>query len=1690
MSNSSITSSGNPTNQPSQLWQGDRRSTSLVVGLRRRMTQLMWGGLLVTSLLLFAWFVWLLLLSPKRTPLVVLAAAPYSWPLPPNDWVAEDLEHLASLDGQTISLQAVDAPIYKAAEFAERLDEQIARAEALDHRIPLIVWISMHGVAEQAGDAIHLIPPGASPTEPESWIDFQTLADQLEKVDDRRQVLLILDCNRMLVNWNVGLIANRFADKVASAYRKRIEDDRTDDRHRARNLSILMSAGSGQVSAASADLNGSVFGTYLRMGLAGDADRLTNGGNGDGWVQIQELHRYVRSRVAWWAQQCLGKRQTPILLSPDTATDFRLARSLNETDLDKLISNQAAGLRPARTVPETQLDGIWKSIDLIRAEGLYRQEPIAFRNLEHDALWLEQLSNSGKGYQTIASRTLERVRGDLAAIQRRIAKLPGEHTISTASSLVSGKPSALPRGLRVHSLSLAEFFGTQPVDEISRLRNQLAKLMVQPDQEVLAETLTLFDENANTQYASAHFVKMLQRYQTAEFWQDQSTISDLLKLQAEIHDFSVPRDGDGMPTDLRVHRWNRRLIADVDSSRRAAEDQAFLNQQNDLKGAIRLTRMQLQDAASLASLADQSLQVCDRSMATVPYFAQWVAHPGRRQDPGRAKGQIDQSIVPLIENTIRLASQSAAPFDETSDIADEVRRVNQFAMDQVSPVLGSLYNDWIQAQKQLVFDSESGQPDTIGEIEAALSIPLVDWKSRRELRNALDRLTAGLHQALESPDGEVESSDQVDEGYFAEVASWNRHPLDVILGDDLSKSEVNEKDGGTNRIATFMSQSASRLAESGRENTISGQRRISSEVALQIRAAAPIWFPAPKRNAIDALRQIDLQSLLMWHAERSLADFWGPAGGDRSFFDIAASDYCRSVAEMNSGAAGGDQGEGTQQDRRPLEVRAAIEQIGISRESLPQWIATTSGPTIQLDSNDPFQSRFTITTKSDTQFNPPTGTASIVVRSDSQRIAVPRIEPSDAVTLPAREPAGGPAGAGQTFVVTLPAELATNTNALKAQTIFRGHEFGGALNVDQLGGVKVDVPAPSYRHSDVTLSGPWDSLSVVFVLDCSASMDEPLSGDGPTSTSTRLEVAKSALQELLFNLGLRRNVRVGVRAFGHRLGWSVDEPVQPLTRPDFTGTLDPALTPSQDVESIFGLNDFRLADAQAIVPLIGELKPWGQSPLYLSVLQSLADFSSADARSDRHVIVITDGANYQFIPPSVRSVQETTDNDVRQAWANVQAPVHILGLGMDRTQQQAGIDEFTRLCRDTGGRFQSLTSSTDLARALRELLAPGGYRLIPLQSDKRPEQQATLGTPIRVTPVPAGSESFGVQYEGRHFVDVSADDGSPSTVEPVALEGGEALQLYVNEAGTDIFAYPFQDNMAAFSEMINVDGARTDHVVRVHRPSRQPGGRVTFPLSWQRRDSNPGQDNPRWRVTHRPPSVWIEIQPIGLGGKALDVKYVFCDATFVADQPVPMIDLAADQWPPQATAARIRVWSKPPIPPSEYELLPPKNLIGGAVTSSRLNKIIAINDSLQNSSPIAPGVTLRIDPLGSSTAGQVGRRRFVVEYSDPNADVTSIKVGVDSSMNASPVRIVRQFDSQHHISVHTFYYDTSQGEFPSEVRVTNRDHEIEGAWKLQNDFLEVAIPDSGGLLPVGQAQNVGKTTAAGQLQNTARSPNG
>ncbi|MCA9131958.1 MAG: VWA domain-containing protein [Planctomycetales bacterium] len=1655
-------------------WQGQETLRGqFLATLHLHGVKVLWTTLFGAALLLFIWLIWLLIFAPKRTPLVVLAAAPYSWPLPPNAWATEDFQKLAALDGKNITLSGSDEPLRSKGEFLARLEREVQQSHAQPSNLPLILWVSMHGVAFDATEdsphsTIQLIPPQASPTDPTQWIDFDELTERLSQLPSGRPTLLILDCQRMQVNWNIGLMANHFSQRVQQALAKQAHN----------KLAIFLTAGPEEQAAVSCDLLGSTFGHYFRQALAGAADSHAETGNGDGWVSLSEMHAYVRQQVEQWSLQNRAVLQSPLLLVHPASVDFRLARSLNHDSLSQLLETDRRATAKEPTLSSTRLDGLWRRLDELRKLQLYQREPLAWRDLEHRLLWLEQLATSGDGYRSTALRTLDDVEGQLEAIQQRVTLLQQTRSLRDSATVLSGDNWSLPQGLRMHSLPLAQYFATPQAAAGPALRQQFEKFYSQPTPQRLSETLADLPRTTVTEFADGRFLHMLARYQFPDLWQQPQALGQLLRLRAEMQRLAVPHDSQGLPGNERVHAWTRQLLTHVQRARRQAEDGLFI------QGQPRFAQS-LQEAQALyeqALTADQSLQLslatCDRAMAETTYLAQWLSHPLHRADPQQSRQTFDERLLPLVKDTKQLSQLLAnhPPAETTfADVLRECERVQRYAASRVQQPLQSLSDDWQDWCRQLLNRSEADPPEAVGELEAVLSVPLARWESRRELRSARQRLTARLHTHFSDSRGLPPTDASLakptlghkpsDSTYSARLAAWQPHPLQAIVA-----LETPLPAGVTSPQAALLQQLESHsqrpLGDSSQPaaapaTSLAAQLAACRAAADRFRAAAPLWFDMPPRNPLHELRHREAQSLLLWQAESALNDFWGPAGDELAFFDVATSDYLAAATEFARLLPTG------QEPHQLAEFDSLAGRLAASRQAAAGWLTTEAHSTVQLAPKEPVTATIAVRAKAAPPgFQPPQGVATVFVQDTHGRLPDTLLEPSGGVSLPQAE---------TELSLNLPARVAAANADLRAQAMFRGHEYSAALPVPQLGGRVIDFTPNQYQTSQVTLNGPWQKLSVAFILDCSHSMQDALAADGPApATSSRLEVAQAALQEMMLNLGLRQDIRVGLHFFGHRLGWSTDSPLRAVPRPDYSGTLPPGLTPSRDVETVLPQSSFDLAAAQAILPRISGVKPWGQSPLYLSVVQALRDFGTSDAQAERHIIVVTDGANYQYIPASESDVQATNVTDVHAAWAQQPVPVHILGLGMERTEDHQAIEEFTQLCRGTGGHFQALTSSTDLRRALDQLLNPGRYQLLGRDAAQPPQQEAGLGTPIRLAPAPKTTEPFWVSYHGHEPIDVQAKSAAAAAAvrEEVWFEGGEALLLYVDEQGTAICAYPFQDNVAAQGTLITQHGAATDHVLRVHQPRRGPAGSLQLPISWQRRDTRAHAADSRWRVTQRPAQVWAELQPLSANKEPLGPAYVFYDANYEADQPVPVMQLVAGDWPAAGVKAELRLWCQPPGV-ARFELPPPPSAratsnTGSAspVASAELDSTLAFRDALESPLTVAPQVTLRAQRLLADADQEFQRLRFILQFHDDHASVTSLKLSVPTTAPVQPARVVRQFDTAHRLAVHTFYFRQPVGELSEVIELTNRQHELDGAWQLQQGPLIVDVAEAGNFLPV------------------------
>lgn len=192
--------------------------------------------------------------------------------------------------------------------------------------------------------------------------------------------------------------------------------------------------------------------------------------------------------------------------------------------------------------------------------------------------------------------------------------------------------------------------------------------------------------------------------------------------------------------------------------------------------------------------------------------------------------------------------------------------------------------------------------------------------------------------------------------------------------------------------------------------------------------------------------------------------------------------------------------------------------------------------------------------------------------------------------------------------------------------------------------------------------------------------------------------------------------------------------------------------------------------------------------------------------------------------------------------------------------------------------------------SLREFLQLARWELVDGRGMARP---AEIGASITVDP-PLATEppvASTVRLEGR-----------PQTAEKVAVAGGESLELFVSADGTRLEHRRYdggteQGIRAKQDDLPDPADPQQRWFVAAHLPKRKGSAAVRFPVSIQNADET--------RFSPRPVEIWAEVRPEGIAGVQ---PFVFVDAAFEPNRPVPVIDLKVPNWPKDAGWAEIGIW--------------------------------------------------------------------------------------------------------------------------------------------------------------------------------------
>jgi hypothetical protein len=1583
------------------------------------------AGWFATAAGLAALLLFYLLYAPERTPILTVVATDYAWPLPPNAWAVEDQAALRELDGETLVVhdlsEAWRSPERGLAQLTTQLVEAHRRQGSLE---PIVIYLSLPGAVDGSGRAC-LIPPGSNPQDSQTWLPLADVLAAIGAADlpSRQPKLLVLDASRQLINWNIGLLAGGLADALSTeATTAKIP-----------GLVILNSTGPGERAIASPELRGSVFGHYFRLGLAGAADRRSAGGNGDGRVSLHELVRYLVEEVDGWTTHHLAARQQPLLV-PGDAADFELAVAMRSSSWQALVERTERIERGVPAVSASALAQHWRTVDQLRRSHPWRFDPVAWRTLEQRMLWLEELSQAGSAYTVEAKSLQDSLTAELSQIQSRLASAQERPSIWAYDSLLDRAPPGPPPRAG-SSLDFAAFWGTLAPAQQRSLADQLELCLQAPSEANLAQAaLAIEQAQLPGPTIEQGLVRLWQRFSVPALWPNATLLSRTLAARLAAERLAVPiasTAGRALPGDVRAHAWLRPQLARLDQTCRTLEDAVLVGPvEQDLEATLSLAVAEIERCDTLAQELADAYALRDRLWAELAYYAQWATRLEFDVDRQQADDAlVRQTLLPLIADGLALeALLASAPADNSDPAANRTSAQISAALEaarEVQEGLTKLETEWKQALTRLQAAEMKGQ--SVAEIDAALASPLVPADVRQRLTQKRADIASDLatrFAAAEAGQAAPQAAAQAAPRHRERLSSWGEHPLLRLLAIEGQRLEQLElaaageqirEELRTLALADLTNPTAgvpsARARSTGWKPAAAADLTALSRAESRVRVASGLWFDPPVSDPVRRLLRAELQQFCLASASRALDDFYGPVqpGAGEPIFSSAAGGFLKAAVEL-APAVPATQSRIDELRKRLARCRiAALESLAVqASDLLLVEQATSISSTIDV-SERPGGSGADL----------PPGKLAVFLADQAGRIG------PDAWTItspPAASDQGPVLLAATTTIAS--ATVADRGPHLQAIATLRGNDFTAPLLLRAPGGTRVEFDRPVYGPPQVTVLGSQlKNASLAFVLDCSHSMEKPAYQEGPDgaarSQTPRLDVAKGALRSMLAEVAERGSARIGVRFFGHRVGWSTVEDNKLLRQTAWPGEIPAELRPYADVESILTLGRFDSAAAGLVNDKLAAAIPWGETPLYLAISQSLAEFGSEDEDLQRCVIVITDGENYQFNPPA--SFERTADQIIAEAR---RAQVAIFIIGFNVSEEAASADaEFDRIATATGGRYLPASGATAFLRQVESLLRPGDFRVTDAGGAV---ERAPLGDVVTL-PRPATRQPWTVSFEGLS--------------ETIKVDGGERIELAVSQGARRLRVPPFQN--PRLIPLVSSDAAAASLSAGLHRAVRAQGV-MTFPISLQDQQGH---------FVARPGELWVEIAPRMPLAEEQPAPYVFYDAPYEPGTSVPLVKLPASDWPAGASRASIQLWVRD-TPAAPIERVP-------------LAKVADQVPSESAGFPLegAPGVAYQArtfrGPGAQLTVGLVER------HAAGSPGVGSLKV----VLNPPADHVVHQFDSTDSVVLHTFVYRDPPENLAErlEILFTTREAVLSGARRLAQET-EVSVSDRADLIELAAPQ--------------------
>jgi len=1554
--------------------------------------------MLIGSCLLAA-FVKSLLFVPPKTPFLLVApslASPYEAPLAPDAWIAEDADRFHRLDDAGTSSAGIlivhDASNdwHSVSQGLDGLRHQLRQIAAdRDGSEAVILYVSMHGAVDDLGNPCLILPSssGTSEIDASSWVPLSELFDAIKAAGFRQETLklLVLDSSRFRINWGLGTIYNTFTDCLQNAVQA----------GDVPNLVVFNSVSAGEIAWTSTELRGSVFTHFLQRGLSGDADDRDAGGNEDRRVSLSELDRYVSQRVRNWVWHNRGENQHPLLfasrrLPGDTTVSWALRPAERE-------AAQRQVQEPPLVEAAADRERFWRRYVELNERGAATTDPLSWARLQQSLLRFEQCLAAGRAYASAARDARATVSGLLRQFD--------EFDSRTSDCLVGTRRHDLDvlQLFSAPSLPLTAALSAAPDGELRTVESALEGLATSADASLLSSTLHQLDSvPIARRMVEVNFLRLLQQYRIAER-------------------FPQP---DVLPTAITGRRWaeraaapcDERLLADarttvdeVDASRRTLEDQLFAGlpfSGRDWESVRQRYQVQFDVANSAAS----DLHWRDQVLAELPWLGQWLTRLSLQtnaEETEQLDGQIADNLRTLIRAVCRTTADQFLQQTATPDLREDYRTLRSRVDDEYVRLLslkqadGQAVRDalWLLDLPLLPHQISVGDVRSPVDARLALHTLVSQWSSQ---------LAAGSGAATSEPPPDDTDAERGARFLARIESSWRYHPAIEMFADTEQAEGAAELSNVTMRLVARESKLRQTLAtlsdqlkairdESLSVNDHAQSRRAWSEAERLSRALAALTAAPLEVDAPLELRRLDLKQLLMWQSQRALNDFYGSADSRQTpFFAQAARDCLAAARQLESKCTATRQHLAELENL--LEQRRSLAAAGPSTKLLMSRVSDV----VIIDEHIPASTTVSLVPADGaTSVDLPPGLAALYVD------AVP-LEPGPlpTVSVPLDEPAQHAVPVLESLIQALPSDTAGAHAAILA---FRGHQFSSPFEIAHLDGpISRYVPTGS-ESADILVIGPQQRPpDVLFVLDCSASMQQPLALEG--GDVRRFDAAVLALRPMLEELAREGNIRIGVELYGHRARWDHEHVGDVLRQTGYGRPISPNQMPFDDVEVVLPIGRFDPTIAGQLFSTLKTVAPWGESPLYLALTEAIRQFPPSD-KAQQSIILITDGLNSQFNAPREKRKYLP---DVLQALGARRIPIHIIGFGINDNEAQEAQQAYQQLADSSQGSYAPVEEATELVEYVRGLITRETYTV---QDGGRFLASTGVGSLQRVNEVSRRVQPMTVSA-GNAAIDVM-------------VEGGESLRLQLSADGAQLLVAPYLAGSPRFYPLTGNAGEQWMRPnLGIHQPLRRQN-EVEFEFSIQ---------DPAGRFVPRPRTVWIEATPV-LADGTRSQSYTFYDRNFESDVGVPALRWRAAEWPSEAVRAEVQFFCR-------FDEIKPD------LETPVILDQAGVSQTFTVPGPVSGSLTVEHLP------GQNSEWRVVEQYDVSAPEFPLFRVELIAQ--SGPTEVVRQFDARHQVCLHQFRLAESSAT-PPVLRVTRRDRERVGAWQLAAP-VQVDIAGAEGLI--------------------------